>query len=363
MRKRGPNHGAGRWTGFLPCLLALCLFCAGARGLELRGGKYRRPEIWLCPNGEHVLDLIDRTKPWRNVASRLAGVKLYIGTIKNTPDQKLAALAYLLRRYRLQVSIECAGTQTPDWGDEAGERTARQHGMIFRKWLRLGGRIDYLDMDGPIRRLLGHLGKGRKPRQPFTSYDRCARELVDFMRETSRQFGGVRFFLLTNFPNWGYDGDVSYHARGPKKQDYGDYREVLATVLARVRAARAPLVGITVDNPYEYLVGEHKSVNLKDPRKVDWLGRVRALEDLVHAQRLQFNLIVNSERGGSTSDEEFYRRTLLMLKTYYEAGGRPERIIIQSWYKYPVTVVPETAPHSMTALVKAAMDYLKHPGR
>jgi hypothetical protein len=89
----------------------------------------------------------------------------------------------------------------------------------------------------------------------------------------------MKFWHLTNFPNWGYKGDVSYHARGPKKQDYGEYDDVHRIVFEKLKVAGLPLKGVTVDNPYDYLIGEHFSVNLKPATTVDWLKRVRAYED------------------------------------------------------------------------------------
>lgn len=68
------------------------------------------------------------------------------------------------------------------------------------------------------------------------------------------------------------------------------------------------------------------------------------------------DLIVNSERGGQASDELFYRETLQMVDTYRKAGGRPTRWFVQSWYPYPNQILPETAPHSMTTLVKAVIE-------
>ena len=64
-------------------------------------------------------------------------------------------------------------------------------------------------------------------------------------------------------------------------------------------------------------------------------------------------MIVNSERGGHESDELFFRETLKMVDTYRQAGGHPTRWFVQSWYPQPEQIVPESAPYSMTALVKA----------
>ena len=174
------------------------------------------------------------------------------------------------------------------------------------KFYAAGGQVDFLDLDGPIRRLMHP--ENRRDGRRFDSVEAAADELVDALRLHRRAHPKTRFWLLTNFPNWGWRGEVSYHARGPGRQDYGDYDQVVRVVLRKLKAADIVLEGVTVDNPYDYLVGEHPSVNLKDPKSVDWLQRVRTYEDFARAQGLAFNLIVNSERGGHESDERFSTR-------------------------------------------------------
>jgi hypothetical protein len=199
----------------------------------------------------------------------------------------------------------------------------------------------------------------RRDGRRFKSVEAAADELVDALRLHRRAHPKTRFWLLTNFPNWGWGGDVSYHARGPERQDYGDYDQVVRVVLRKLKAAGIELEGVTVDNPYEYLIGERPSVNLKDPTSVNWLQRVRTYEDFARAQELAFNLIVNSERGGHESDERFYSETLQMVDLYRKAGGRPTRWFVQSWYPHPKRMAPEDAPHTMTALVKAISERVR----
>ena len=97
----------------------------------------------------------------------------------------------------------------------------------------------------------------------------------------------------------------------------------------------------------------------KEQTSVDWLTRVRRYEDFAREQNLTFNLIVNSERGGQESDERFFRETLQMVDTYLRAGGRPTRWFVQSWYPHPKQMLPETAPPSLTALVKAVIERVR----
>jgi len=61
-----------------------------------------------------------------------------------------------------------------------------------------------------------------------------------------------------------------------------------------------------------------------------------------------------------TNGEKSAEIELRKIDRFYQADGKPTRYVIQSWYPHPKTTVPETAPHTMTALVKASMLRL-HP--
>jgi|GEM_PF-784808 len=349
MGRSNPN-GLGNampamWTCAILAILSVCT--------PLRAASTTRSEVWLC-TGKGVFDLLKPDAQWPFVREHLAGIQLYIDVINRATPEQLGGLARLVRAQRYQVSVECGGTLDFAPMDETnGESSARIELAKVAKFCAAGGRVDFLNLDGPVRRLMHP--ENRKDGRRFDSVEKAADELVDYVTLVRQAHPEIRFFLLTNFPNWGYRGDVSYHARGAGRQDYGDYDTVVRVVLEKLKTAGIPLAGVTVDNPYDYLVGEHMSVKLRDPKSVDWLGRVRAYEDFAREQGLQFNLIVNSERGGHTSDEAFCTETLKMAETYVKAGGRPTRWFVQSWYAHPTQIVPESAPHSLTGLAKAVI--------
>jgi hypothetical protein len=323
-----------------------------------------QPEVWLCA-GDRIMELLQPGAEWPLVKQHLTGVKLYIGQLSGNRRQsgeeaveRLRPLVRLVRAHNLRVAVELGGCLDFSPMDEtAGEWSARHELAALANFYAAGGQVDYLDLDGPIRRLLHP--ENRRDGRRFDSIDKAADELVDALKLHRAAHPETKYWLLTNFPNWGWRGEVSYHARGPQRQDYGDYDQVVRIVLEKLRAAEIPLDGVTVDNPYEYLVGEHFSVKLADPKSVDWLARVRSYEDFAREQGLTFNLIVNSQRGGQESDERFFRETLQMVDTYQRAGGRPTRWFVQSWYPHPQQMLPETAPPSMTALVKAVMERVR----
>lgn len=362
------------------CILGIGLFCMLAVASTLGGentsttvssnvkqkssmeaqqirSKLKDPEIWMCVNSKSTFDLLSRSKDWSFVRKRLTGIKLYIGVINQAPAEKLSQLVSVVKENDFKVTVECGGTLNHDWQDQAGEKSAETELAKLEKWYQAGGKIDYLDLDGPVRRLLGHSGWGKDEQKKFTSAERCADELVDYIRAVKKRYSEIRFFLLTNFPNWGYKGDVSYTRAG---LGWGDYDKVARVVLDKLDSAGLQLEGVTVDNPYEYAIGEIRPRHLKDPSKIDWIKRIRTYEEFSRSRNLEFNLIVNSSKGGKTSDKEFYERTLKMVDAYTRANGRPTRYIVQSWYEYPKETLPETAPYSMTSLVKAIMLKL-HP--
>lgn len=346
--------------GFASLFLGLMFMLAAAPALggEARKatGRVKDPEVWMCH--KNPLELLERPADWAFVRRHVSGIKMYIGLLKDTPDDQLAALAKMLKANRIPVAFECGGTLGfARMDDRNGEDSARRELARFRRFIKAGGRIDYLDLDGPVRRLLY---ARRKDGKRFTSAAKAADQLMIYLARVERAIPKVQFFLLTNFPNWGYRDVVSYHARGPKRQDWGDYDKIVRTVLAKAKATGRKFAGVTVDNPYEYAIGEHFSVKLKDPKKVDWIQRIRDYEDFAKLRGLEFNFIANSEQGGKTSGVAFAERTLKMVDAYVKAGGKPTRYVIQSWYPHPVKVLPETEPDTMTGLVKAVILKL-HP--
>ncbi len=131
---------------------------------------------------------------------------------------------------------------------------------------------------------------------------------------------------------------------------WGDYAEILDKAVTVTKGSGIPLKGITVDNPFDYAIGSHRSNQPDATAHVDWLARVRQLEDDVKARGLRFGLIFNSQRGGDKetgSDELYEKETLEFLDLYSKSGGRPDNVIVQSWYHYPIRVVPESTPGTM----------------
>ena len=249
-----------------------------------------KPEVWLCHRNLH--ELVDEGADWEFVKKHLDGIKVYIGALARgrshiLTDDELTRLVKMLNETGLKLSIECGGTMGQLPVDENNGRKSAEIALrAVRKVHEAGGTVHFLDMDGPVRRLLAtgshrsDFGK-RYEWQGFTEIQPCADQLMIFMAVVRQEYPAIQCFALTNFPNWGFKGGLSYHGRYENRQDWGDYFDVVSTIVPRAKAEKLPLVAVTVDNPYDYAIGERFSVTLKDPGQVNWMQRMIDLERYV----------------------------------------------------------------------------------
>jgi hypothetical protein len=177
----------------------------------------------------------------------------------------------------------------------------------------------------------------------------CAKEYVNYLREVRKTIPDVRFHLLVNFCNWGWKDGPAYHARGPNGQDHGDYHKVVPVLIRETRKAGLDLAALVVDAPYEYVTRAFPSP-YRSQKEVDWIGRIRELEDYVESEGLEFHLIINN--SSAKSSRESCENTLKYLAMYRKAGGSPKRWILQTWSAHPEKVVPDTERYTMTWLAR-----------
>lgn len=326
-------------------------------------GASTEPQIWMCHHDAWQLGA--EPDAWSQVAERCDVITLYIDRVAKADLEDLRRFAQVVHEHDIAVAIECAGLC--DWRARFGDRAAQLSFQDeFRKVERFltpvseggaGGRIDYLQIDGPFRRMLYQRNGRRMERTGHQDLESAGREFVEVLELWKDAVPGIEFYLLTNFPNWGYRGGPGYHGwpyTGEGTAGWGDYAEILDKALTVTGEVGIPLKGITVDNPYDYAIGEHRSNQPRATANVDWLARILQLEKDVKARGLRFGLIFNSQRAGSKengSDELYEKETLKYIDLYHKRGGRPDNVIAQSWYHYPTKVVPESTPGTMTHLI------------
>jgi hypothetical protein len=347
------------------------------------------PELWM--GYVHPERLVTEEHDWDRALRTLAVIQVPINAVAYlTPRDDLHALVTHIRPAGVGMAVECgyfdwdpipdtfdapnpkpiAERPREDVGPGIGGRTAAIEQAKLKALIDTYGAPDYLVLDGPMRRLLhpaADTGRGEPhgPQEGMATLEAAAAEVVAYMRGWRRAHPSVQFIVLTNFPNWGWKGDVAYWASGPDGMYWGDYHDAIEALLDACREAELMPVALRADNPLEYTLGEmpiptpHYPEPARDPSATDWLTRLRELEAYARAKGLAFDLIANTQKGGQTSDEAFARETLRYVRLYCEAGGTPDRWVIQTWYAHPTEVGPESEPFTLAHTINEVAALLR----
>jgi hypothetical protein len=222
------------------------------------------------------------------------------------------------------------------FGQHFGERAAAGQAPFLQGVKNLGGQVDHINIDGPVKRVREGFDWEASTDDP-PSVNRIAEELVDFVATIRAEHGDVTPWIITNFPNWGWKGSDSVTHR-----EWGDYYDVFPVIVEEFHARDVPLEGVMVDHPFEY-GGKDRLIDLRREAQ---------------SRDVKFNMIINSAGGGEASDVAFSRRTLEYLETLQEMDLNPDRYTIQSWYDHPEQNVPESDSSTMTGLTRAVLERL-----
>lgn len=349
------------------CLLAALAVCPPAPARVPPG----EPAIWM---GRKDAWPLANSADWPFVKKHLDGSLLYIDQVKVASTNELMAFAAMTREAGIDVIVECGGLV--DWRASAtnavgasmsAELSFADEFAKVRAFVTpvaeggAGGRIAFLQLDGPIRRMLYPYLNGQRTAPAWHTVASAVEELIEVMRLWRGTLPDVQFFLLTNFPNWGYASYPAYNQfayTGLGPMGWGDYREVVGLALRRAREEGIPIFGVTADNPLPYADGTQPSNQPSVIAGIDFTQRIRELEDDVRSQGARFCLIFNSNRGGDQatgSDQLYHDETLAFIDRYRGYGGAPDVCGIQSWYYHPTSYLPESQPHTMTYLLRSVL--------
>lgn len=347
-------------------------------------------EVWM--GHVHPDTLVREDLAWDEVRAGLDVIQLAINAVAYLmPEADQRALLGMAKDAGIKVGIECGYFDwEPTLEDFTADPNPKGISEQVRKALAPGigaetariemrklahvidgyGPPDYLVLDGPVRRLI-HPGAdlGRTTphgeEQGLDGIDAAVDEVIAYMRTWRAQYPAVQFIFLTNFPNWGWKGEMAYWASGPEAMFWGDYAPVVRALLEKSAAAGLPPASVRADNPYDYFTATAEVPSppwppaLKDRTTVDWPARLLELERTVADAGVAFDLIINSGQAGHTSDEAVYEASLAYLDRYRAMGGAARRYVFQTWYPHPKEMGPETEPYTMTYLLREAIRRVK----
>ncbi|CAA9564045.1 MAG: hypothetical protein AVDCRST_MAG19-2072 [uncultured Thermomicrobiales bacterium] len=271
-----------------------------------------------------------RTEEWAR-AREFVGVYLLRSTSLRNPENRIddAFLrdAFLpnLVAWGIDLGVDVVGAghlQCP-----GKERVMLEEAEQIDRIERLGGEVRYLSLQSVLS----------KPSNVCPAYGRDAgydlriADIVRYIGFMKGRYPGIQVGLVDAMPAKGWA-----------------YEAVYEELVGALRAKGLTLAFLHLDFPME-------------SASAGW-ANARAAEALVRTRLgVRFGLLYVSKEGGRTSNEAFYANVLAAHDAYRAAGGRPDNLILTSWYPHPTVNLPEDAADD-APFMKLVLDFARLGG-
>ena len=332
----------------------------------------------VYPNPQHKKVLMCQGKPWeltqanqwKKVSKNLDYFKFYIDQIDDNRYslQEKQAFITVLNTNKIEIAVEMGGLLA----HQSVHDTLTADFSFMQEYQKIqslikpsdiggyNGNVDVIDMDGSLRRVLFENQNGNN-----LTEQKAINEFMDVILLWQNKFPNVKINYLVNFPNWGWKGDFAYfnlvNAKGDK--GYGDFYDMLNKVFVAAQNRGVQINGLTVDCPYDYVLGIAKSNQASKIQTINWFQRLLELENMVKSHGWEFNLIFNSQKAGEKSrgsNKDFSDNVMNYLNDYLNLSGNPDGYWVQSWYYYPNVFIPEDSLYTMTHLSHKVIKRVKN---
>jgi len=197
------------------------------------------PEVWMAVLPVQVLG--ENTADWNYVLHHVDGLKFWRHQIDSATVEQLRPLVRILAEHDIDIVIE----NNPPWpgpvDDGIGARAAKAEIARIDKVAQAGGKVAAIDVDGPVRRLF-YPDYPRSFAHGNMDIAWCVRQFIAYMKAVRKAHPHVDFYVLTNFPNWGYKGGPAYWGadQDDKRYNWGDYWPVLKALVEMTKEAGVP---------------------------------------------------------------------------------------------------------------------------
>jgi hypothetical protein len=306
----------------------LCLLVATCGWLA---GTARPAQIWLAgidPTVRQVLDpgrpgdyldLFRDDAPWVQAAQHVAVFKATTQFLLSGPEADVRRMIADLARRHIALGVEALmipADGTCGDGIEGYSYPAAIADMA-RRVRSLGGELSFAAMDDPL--WFGHHVDA--PHACGATIEALAAQVARNARELRRVFPAIRI------------GDIEPLGRLDAPADWE--AQVLQFAAAYREANGAPLDFVHAD--------------------VDWQGNwataLPAMAQQLHRLGLRFGIIYNGEPSDGTDLEWTTNAQHHFEAVEGDIGLVPDDAVLQTWMRYPLDMLPEDRPGTMTHLV------------
>jgi hypothetical protein len=211
-----------------------------------------------------------------------------------------------LREWAVPLALDVTGATLVACGDRSN-RLAIEVALVDRI-RNHGGQLAFLSLQSPLAKV------GRQACDGYGREANFAARIADAVRYAAA--------MHTHFP----DIAIGLIDAMPAK-DWA-YEAVYRDLLDALRAAGVRLSFLHLDFPLERAA-------------LDWSNVRRAEEFVRNELALPCGLLLVSRTGGTASNVAFRDNVLAGYLAYRAAGGRPDHLVLTSWYRYPNAMLPE----------------------
>jgi hypothetical protein len=248
--------------------------------------------------------------------------KLYPYFTGRASDDDLRMIFADLKRRGIALALEARALTTT----KACKMTAGDGGQstinLLRRVKRLGGHVQFLAMDEPLKHGLQGDVSCR------ASIERVAQDVASNVRQFREVFPGLRVGDIEPVGAW---------KNAPTLLD-----DTLVFVDAYERAMGEKLAFMHADVGWT----------------TNWLPITERLGAELRARKVPFGVIYNGE-DLATSDQQWTQQAKSHFRTFENCRRpAPDDAVFQSWRNHPKRVLPETDPTTLTGVVK---QYLERP--
>jgi hypothetical protein len=366
-------------------------FLLGVTALVCLGAESQT--VWFGPMAftserevrDDYIPMLTDTANWRDIAARADVFKSYIMILPPVPlpgndapeisDDELRRLIAVLAEQGLKTAFEVGGARSREAG--AGHAAALGEFTWLRRWLDLGGKIDYLSTDHSIAFGLEKWLATKDPAESGAmSYqdpevrqlinDLCE-ELAGYIEKMSELLPGVRIGAIDSLGYWWVEGEDG-RVYEPSRPDIPDlpFAEIFARLVEAVEAR-----GLRLDHFHSDFGHDGVRFDGAGTGKLNY-GRVLAVEAAVRAAGIRSGNIVNAfhdafhdktlpEPESARSSAEAVNNTLAFFEGYMAAGQIPDDLVFQTWQPFPDKTGPETERDTVMHLHRSMMTHSAFP--
>jgi len=340
--------------------------------------EIRKPGPWLWQKIEDYIPTITNPSNWPDVLKRTDSLKLYITPLTNDKlhkdgDAYRRQIADLVSKTGIDVCVEVGGSRdgggTPKLGDQAGEFSARKDQARLQKWLATpGAKLDAIVTDHAV---MWYIREQTQQDVPL-----LIQEYVDYVVEMKKWRPGLKVGMIESLGYFKIDRDGKTYPQTDKRLFPLEFHSFLKQVLAEAEKRNVTIDFFDVDFGFMGVSEDSRRAN----PNWDWRndpadhGRIFEAEAICRDLGVDVGVICNDrlntegfkKLGINTIEEadiECGKRNVAFIRGYMAAGGKPERMIFQSWMTHPTTTGPETVEHSFMGITKRQLDVAERSKR